>query len=223
MVKLENIVKTYNRGKANAFEALHDISIEIPRAKITVITGKSGAGKSTLLHILALFDRPDSGRYLLDGEDITEASEKELAIMRNRKIGIVMQDYALIEDYSVIENILLPLDIDSMKRNRKEKNTIAHEVMEKVGIDDLAGKRVDQLSGGQKQRVAIARSMINSPDIIIADEPTGALDSVNSSVIIDLFRMMRDEGKTVIIVTHDRDVSMIGDLCFEISDGRIIR
>lgn len=221
MVKLENITKIYNKGRPNAFEALHNVSMEIPRGKITVITGKSGAGKSTLLHIMALFDRPDDGTYFLEGEDITKASEKQYAVLRNQKLGIVMQDYALIEDYSVIENILLPLDLDPQKRKRKEKLRIAHEIMQKVDIEELGNKRVDQLSGGQKQRVAIARAMINSPEIIIADEPTGALDTQNSAAIIDLFKMLRDAGKTVVIVTHDKDVTEIGDIRFEISDGRI--
>lgn len=219
MVRLENITKTYNKGKANAFEALHRISVEIPKGKITVITGKSGAGKSTLLHIMALFDRPDSGKYILDGEDITKASEKELAILRNKKLGIVMQDYALIEDYTVVENILLPLDLDSKKRKTKEKVEKASEMMRKVDIEELAKKRVEQLSGGQKQRVAIARAMVNSPDMIIADEPTGALDSQNTGAVIDLFKMMRDDGKTIVIVTHDKDISNIGDVCYEIKDG----
>lgn len=220
MVNLVNISKIYNKGKLNAFEALHDISLDVEKGKITVITGKSGAGKSTLLHIIALFDKPDSGRYLLDGEDITNMSEKELAVFRNRKIGIIMQDYALIEDYTVIENIMLPLDLDPRKRTKREKLNMAYEIMRKVDIEDLEKKRVEHLSGGQKQRVAIARAMINSPDMIIADEPTGALDSDNANVIMKLFKMMRDEGKTILIVTHDKDIAAAGDVRFEIKDGR---
>jgi len=222
MVRLERITKTYNKGRANAFEALHDISIEIQKGKITVITGKSGAGKSTLLHIMALFDKPDRGKYYLDGEEITDASEKELAALRNMKLGIIMQDYALIEDYTVIENIMLPLDLSPIKRKSKEKMEMIYEMMQKVDIEKLAKKRVEHLSGGQKQRVAIARAMINSPDIIIADEPTGALDSQNTNAVIDLFEMMKKGGKTIVIVTHDKDISAIGDICFEIRDGNIV-
>ena len=222
MVKLENITKTYNKGRTNAFEALHDISLEIPKGKITVITGKSGAGKSTLLHIMALFDRPDRGKYYLEDEEITDASEKELAVLRNKKLGIIMQDYALIEDYTVIENIILPLDLSHIKRKTKEKIEMAYEIMQSVDIEELAKKRVEHLSGGQKQRVAIARALINSPDIIIADEPTGALDSQNTNAVIDLFKMMKKGGKTIVIVTHDKDVSTIGDVCFEIRDGYIV-
>ncbi len=222
MVRLERITKTYNKGRANAFEALHDISIEIQKGKITVITGKSGAGKSTLLHIMALFDKPDRGKYYLDGEEITDASEKELAALRNMKLGIIMQDYALIEDYTVIENIMLPLDLSPIKRKSKEKMEMIYEMMQKVDIEKLAKKRVEHLSGGQKQRVAIARAMINSPDIIIADEPTGALDSQNTNAVIDLFEMMKKGGKTIVIVTHDKDISAIGDICFEIKDGYIV-
>ena len=222
MVRLERITKTYNKGRANAFEALHDVSLEIQKGKITVITGKSGAGKSTLLHIMALFDKPDRGKYYLDGEEITDASEKELAALRNMKLGIIMQDYALIEDYTVIENIMLPLDLSPIKRKSKEKMEMIYEMMQKVDIEKLAKKRVEHLSGGQKQRVAIARAMINSPDIIIADEPTGALDSQNTNAVIDLFEMMKKGGKTIVIVTHDKDISAIGDICFEIKDGYIV-
>ena len=221
MVKLENI--TYNKRKPNAYEALHDISINIEKGRISVITGKSGAGKSTLLHIIALFDKADSGKYILDGTDITDYSEKQLAVIRNSRLGIVMQDYALIEDYNVVENIMLPLDLDERRIKRKEKLELVYDMMQKVNIEDLAKKRVEHLSGGQKQRVAIARALINSPDIIIADEPTGALDTQNSYEIIELFKKMRNDGKTIIIVTHDSDISAIGDVCYELKDGRFIK
>lgn len=220
MIKLNKICKTYNKGRANEFQALRDISLEISDGEMIAIVGKSGAGKSTLLHILACIDSFDSGEFTLDDRLIKKLSEREYAKLRNEKIGIVMQDFALVEDFSVIENVMLPLDFS--RKRKKNKRASALSALTKVGIADLAEKPVKQLSGGQKQRTAIARAIVNNPQIILADEPTGALDSKTSAEIIGILRELNESGKTVIIVTHDNSIAQGCERVITIGDGRII-
>ena len=185
------------------------------------IIGKSGAGKSTLLHILAAIDSYDKGSYLVDGVSVGDLKEKERARFRNQKIGIVMQDYALIDEYTIEENVQIPLIFGKVKGNdvRREKIMTA---LKNVGLDELAKKPVRQLSGGQKQRVAIARALVNNPAFLLADEPTGALDSKTSGEIMDVFEKLNQGGKTVIIVTHDMEVAARCGRVIEISDGEIV-
>ena len=220
MFCLKNIVKTYNKGKSNEYEALHGISMEVKDAELTAIIGTSGAGKSTLLHILACIDGYDSGEYTIDGEDVGRISEKQMARVRNEKIGMVMQDFALIEEYTVQENLLVPLIFGKVKKREQSKKIM--DVLEKVNIAELKDKRVNQLSGGQKQRVAIARALINSPEYILADEPTGALDSNTSDDIMDVFEELNKNGHTVIIVTHDNGVAARCQRVIEIKDGEVL-
>lgn len=220
MLKIENLTKTYNYKKSNAFTALKDVSLEVEDGEMLAIIGKSGAGKSTLLHIIGCIDKFEKGSYTIDGTDVHSLSDNKLAKIRNEKVGIVMQDFALIDEYSVIENVMIPLNFSKKKLGKPKE--LAMKALERVGIADLAKKPVSKLSGGQKQRVAIARAIVNDPSFILADEPTGALDTKTSSEIMELFTELNKSGKTVIIITHDLTVA---DKCkrkVEISDGRII-
>lgn len=220
MLTLKNVHKIYNKGKANEFEALKGVDFNVNDGELVAIIGKSGAGKSTLLHILACIDSYESGEYIIDDILVQKLSESKLADIRNKKIGMVMQDFALIDDFSCIENVMLPLDFAKKKASdRKEK---AMNALRSVGMDSMAKKPVNKLSGGQKQRVAIARAIVNEPSVILADEPTGALDSKTSSEIMELFHSMNNAGKTVIIVTHDLEIAKQCGRIIEISDGKII-
>ena len=220
MIRLEHVTKTYNKKKTNAYMALKDVSMTIRDGEMVAIMGKSGAGKSTLLHILACVDTYDEGEYYLGQQKIRNLSEGKLARIRNESIGLVMQDYALIEDFTVLENVLLPLNL--AKKKRKDRKHIAMEALERVGIQDMAKKRVAELSGGQKQRTAIARALVNDPEVLLADEPTGALDSGNAEAVMELFRKINEEGTTVVIVTHDGDMAQYCDRIVEIWDGEIV-
>ena len=221
MIQIKNLVKIYNKGKTNEFCALKGIDLSIEEGEMVAIIGKSGAGKSTLLHILATIDSYDKGSYLVDGVSVGDLKEKDRARFRNQKIGIVMQDYALIDEYTIEENVQIPLIFGKVKGNdvRREKIMTA---LKNVGLDELAKKPVRQLSGGQKQRVAIARALVNNPAFLLADEPTGALDSKTSGEIMDVFEKLNQGGKTVIIVTHDMEVAARCGRVIEISDGEIV-
>ena len=221
MIQIKNLVKVYNKGKTNEFCALKGIDLSIEEGEMVAIIGKSGAGKSTLLHILAAIDSYDKGSYLVDGVSVGDLKEKERARFRNQKMGIVMQDYALIDEYTIEENVQIPLIFGKVKGNdvRREKIMTA---LENVGLAELAKKPVRQLSGGQKQRVAIARALVNNPAFLLADEPTGALDSKTSGEIMDVFEKLNQGGKTVIIVTHDMEVAARCGRVIEISDGEIV-
>ena len=221
MIQIKNLVKVYNKGKKNEFCALKGIDLSIEEGEMVAIIGKSGAGKSTLLHILAAIDSYDKGSYLVDGVSVGDLKEKDRARFRNQKIGIVMQDYALIDEYTIEENVQIPLIFGKVKGNdvRREKIMTA---LENVGLAELAKKPVRQLSGGQKQRVAIARALVNNPTFLLADEPTGALDSKTSGEIMDVFEKLNQGGKTVIIVTHDMEVAARCGRVIEISDGEIV-
>ncbi len=220
MLRLKNIKKTYNLGKVNEFTALEDICLEINDGEMIALIGKSGAGKSTLLHVMACIDSYEDGEYFIDDILIKDFSEAKLAEIRNKKIGIVMQDFALIEDFSVIENVLIPLNLAKEKKSNKRE--LAKSALKKVDMDSMLNKPVKFLSGGQKQRVAIARAIVNDPSVIFADEPTGALDTENSTEIIKLFNMLNEMGKTIIIVTHDMEVAKSCKKIIEVSDGKII-
>ncbi len=221
MIKLESIKKIYNKGKANEFEALNGISLTINDGELVAIIGKSGAGKSTLLHILACIDSYEDGKYCIDDTLIKNLSEKKLAGIRNAKIGMVMQDFALVDDFSCLENVMLPLDFS--KNKVSDKKGKAMQALKSVAMDSIAKKTVNKLSGGQKQRVAIARAIVNEPSIILADEPTGALDTKTAAEIMALFHDLNEKGKTVIIVTHDLEIARQCGRIIEISDGRIVK
>lgn len=220
MIEIKNVTKTYNYKKSNAFTALHNVSLKIESGEMISIIGKSGAGKSTLLHIMACIDKFEEGSYMLDGIEVDKLSDKEVSDVRNKKIGIVMQDFALIDDYSVIDNVKIPLAF-SRKKKGADSNELALSALEKVGMKELYKKPVSKLSGGQKQRVAIARAIVNDPEYIFADEPTGALDSKTAAEIMGLFKALNKSGKTVIIITHDKNVAKTGDRIIHIFDGNL--
>lgn len=221
MIKISNITKKYNPKKSNEFEALHGVSCEINDGELVAVIGKSGAGKSTLLHILACIDNYQEGEYTIDGTLVKNLSEKQYAKIRNEKIGMVMQDFALVEDFTALEKVMIPLNFLKQKiKNKKEKALAA---LKSVGIGELAKKPCNKLSGGQKQRVAIARAIVNEPSMILADEPTGALDTKTSAEIMALFKSLNKQGRTVVIVTHDPKIAEQCDRIIEISDGRIVK
>ena len=220
MITLRHIQKIYNPKKANEFEALHDLSLDIADGEMVAVIGKSGAGKSTLLHILACIDSYEDGEYRMDDTLIKKLSERQYARIRNEKIGIVMQDFALVEDFTALENVMLPLDF--AKKKKPNRRQLALDALKAVGMDSMAKKPVNKLSGGQKQRVAIARAIVNQPSVILADEPTGALDSQTGQEIIDVFKSLNAQGKTVIIVTHDMGIAEQCGRIIEIADGKIV-
>lgn len=216
-IVIKDLVKIYNYNKKNELKALNGVSLEIKDGEMVAIIGKSGSGKSTLLNILAGISEYNSGSYKVDGEEISEMKEKQIADFRNKKVGLVMQDFALIEGYSVLENVMIPLII-AKDKNQKEK---AKDAIRNVDLINLKDKKVVELSGGQKQRIAIARAMVNNPSIILADEPTGALDTKTSKEIMELFKKLNKQGKTVIIVTHDLEIADSCERTIEIVDGNI--
>ena len=222
MIQIKNLVKIYNKGKTNEFCALKGIDLSIEEGEMVAIIGKSGAGKSTLLHILAAIDSYDKGSYLVDGVSVGDLKEKDRARFRNQKIGIVMQDYALIDEYTIEENVQIPLIFGKVKGNdvRREKIMTA---LKNVGLDELAKKPVRQLSGGQKQRVAIVRSLAMNPDVILFDEPTSALDPEMVGEVLDLMKSLADEGMTMVIVTHEMGFAKeVANRVIFIDDGKIL-
>lgn len=218
MIELCNVSKIYNEKKANEFTALNNVSLKINDGEFVAIIGKSGAGKSTLMNIIGCIDDFEKGTYLLDDANVNEMSNVKKAKLRNKKLGIVLQDFALIEEYTVEENISVPLYFDKHSGKRKE---MVEAAMKLIGIENLKGKAINKLSGGQKQRVAIARAVVNNPDIILADEPTGALDTKTSKEIIEVFKSLNNMGKTVIVITHDMEIANQAKRIVEISDGKI--
>ncbi len=217
MIELKNVTKIYNPKKHNQFCALNKISLVINDGDFCAVIGKSGSGKSTLLHILGLLDT-FSGEYIFGKRNVAKLNERASSKLRAAKIGFVKQDFALIEEYSALDNVMLPL-FPIRARDKKKKALTA---IEKLGISHLATKEVLQLSGGEKQRVAIARAIVNDPKIILADEPTGALDSKTAAEIMSVFKQLNDEGKTVVIVTHDLGIAKQCGRIIEISDGNIV-
>lgn len=218
MIKLSDITKIYNPQKANEYQALNGISLEISDGEFCAVIGKSGSGKSTLLHIIGMLDKFSSGKYLFDKVNVGKLSDGAASKIRAGKIGFVKQDFALIEDYSVTDNVMLPL-YPIKSKNKRQKALAA---IEKLGISHLASKEVSRLSGGEKQRVAIARAIVNDPKIILADEPTGSLDSKTAADIMRVLKELNAEGKTIVIVTHDKGIAEQCGRIIEISDGEII-
>lgn len=220
MIQIKHLSKQYNQGKENVFQALKDITLQIAERELVAFVGKSGAGKSTLMHIIACMDQFYEGEYILNGKSVRECSDKEIAEIRNATIGIVLQNFALMEDCTALDNVLLPMEIAGKPR-RKERNLCALKILKEVDMDKFWDHEVSTMSGGEKQRVAIARALVNNPQIIIADEPTGALDSTNSQVILDLLKKLNKRGITVIIVTHDMQIARQCNRIIRMKDGEL--
>lgn len=205
IIELNNIVKIYNKGKENQVNALRGVNLTVERGESLAIMGVSGSGKSTLLHILGLLDNYNEGEYIYDGINIKDLNANDKAHFRNRSIGYVLQDFGLIENQKVMYNIMLPLYF-TKEKSRTFKSKVM-QVAKDMGIENLLKRKVSQLSGGQKQRVALARALVTNPEVILADEPTSALDRATSTGIIDCLMQLVEKGKTIIMVTHDKQVA----------------
>lgn len=219
LINLKNISKTYGKNDAMV-EALKNIDLIVNSGEMLCIMGASGSGKSTLLNIIGCLDKADQGEYILKQENIIKYSAKNLAKIRNKTFGFVVQYFGLLDDYTVYENIQIPLEYS--KTPGKKRKILIESMLDKLNIKEKSGKMPTELSGGQNQRVAIARALVNNPDIILADEPTGALDRKTSEEVMNIFKKLNDEGKTVIIVTHDEKVASKCRRIVILDDGRII-
>ncbi len=221
MLDLRNIHKSFFIGTPNEFEVLHGLNFTVKEGEFVSIVGQSGSGKSTLMNIIGALDRPTAGEYNLDGVDIEKAKDNELSALRNKKIGFVFQTYNLIARTSALKNVELPMMYAGMGRSERAER--ARELLAEVDMTDRMMHKPDELSGGQKQRVAIARAMANDPAIILADEPTGALDSSTGRMIMDIFHKLHEEhGKTIVLITHSPELSMETERIITLKDGTII-
>lgn len=216
IIKLNDITKEVMLGKSK-ITILKNINLEVKEGEFLSIMGPSGSGKSTLLNIIGCLDRPTSGIYFLEGKSVDKLSDESLAKIRNKKIGFVFQSFNLIPFYTALRNVEVPM-IYANKQNRKQ---IAFELLKKVGLEDRINSKPSILSGGEKQRVAIARALSNDPNIILADEPTGALDSKTGKEILDIFKELNRQGKTIILITHDKEVAKAAERIIYIRDGVI--
>lgn len=219
MIELIDICKEYIMGDS-VVKALDQVNLKIEKGEFIAVMGASGSGKSTLMNILGCLDRPDCGRYLLDGIDVRDKTENELADIRNRKIGFVFQSFNLIPRTTALKNVELPMIY--AKKNATERVRKAMEILESLNLTDRAKHMPSELSGGQRQRVAIARALANDPDIILADEPTGNLDSRSSREIMEIMKILNTEGRTVIIVTHEQDIADYANRTITFRDGKIV-
>lgn len=221
MLELRDIRKSYFIGTPNEFEVLHGINLKVNKGEFVAIVGASGSGKSTIMNIIGALDRPTSGYYNLDGVDIATANDNELSRIRNKKIGFVFQTYNLIARTSALKNVELPMLYAGMPASERKER--ARELLSIVEMEERMNHNPDELSGGQKQRVAIARAMGNDPSIILADEPTGALDSKTGRLIMDIFHdLHRNHGKTIILITHSPELAEECQRVVTLSDGEII-
>ncbi len=220
LIRTVRLSKNYRIG-TRTIPALHRVSLTIGRGEFVAIMGPSGSGKSTLLTLLGCLTRPSGGRYWFDGRAVEKLNATQLAQLRNRRIGFVFQSFLLLPRLNAWENVALPLQYAGVPR--RERKTRALEALASVGLANRSGHRPEELSGGQQQRVAIARALINSPDVLLADEPTGALDSRTGSEIMTLFRTLNQTGITVVLVTHDPHVADHADRILHFRDGRLIR
>ncbi|HEV8658190.1 MAG TPA: ABC transporter ATP-binding protein [Thermoanaerobaculia bacterium] len=219
LIHLEGVTKIYDAGE-NAVQALRGVDVEIDRGEFVAIIGPSGSGKSTLMHILGCLDSPTEGEYWLDGENVAELSARELARIRNQKIGFVFQTFNLLPRATVWKNVELPLLYAGMRRDERRERAL--DALKRVGLDKRAKSRPNELSGGQRQRVAIARALVNNPSLILADEPTGNLDTKTGSEIITIFEELASNNQTIVLVTHDPAIASRTERRITIVDGLIV-
>lgn len=220
-IKLNELNKFYNKGKPNELHVLKNVSLSIHSGEMVAIMGTSGSGKSTLLNILGCLDSFESGEYILQDTSVSALNEKQQSFIRCEKIGFVLQDFALINDETALENVKVPLFFDKSFKFKDIKRA-SLSALSSLNIEELAKKKVHQLSGGQQQRVAIARAIVNKPSILLADEPTGSLDSATSKDILGVLKNLNNQGMTIILVTHDQAVADQCDRILHIIDGKII-
>ena len=221
LIEMKEIIKAYNIGLESEIEILHGIDLKIYEGEFVAIVGESGSGKSTLMNIIGVLDKQTKGEYYLDGIDIKNANEEEMNVIRNKKIGFVFQNFNLIGRTSALKNVELPMLYAGVPAEQRTKR--AKELLSKVGMASRANHMPNELSGGQKQRVAIARSLVNNPSIILADEPTGALDSETSAMVMDIFNdLNKNQGKTIILITHSKEIAEQCPRIVTIKDGKII-
>jgi len=218
LVDVQDICKVYNPGE-NEVRALDHISVQIDEKEFVAIIGQSGSGKSTLMNMLGCLDVPTSGTYMLHGKDVSHMSDDELSDIRNQEIGFIFQGFNLIQNLTALENVELPLIYRGV--SKKERMELAREALKKVGLENRMDHKPAEMSGGQQQRVAIARAIAQAPPIILADEPTGNLDSGSSKEIMEILKELHEEGRTVIIITHDNDIATQAKRVIKIMDGRI--
>ena len=219
LIELRNIYKIYYMGDEEV-HANDGISLSINKGEFVAIVGKSGSGKSTLMNIIGALDVPTEGEYFLGGEDVADMSDNELAEIRNRMIGFIFQQYNLLPRLNLMENVEVPLVYAGI--GRTERHARAKEVLEQVGLGDKLRNRPNQLSGGQQQRVSIARALVRNPAVILADEPTGALDSHTGREVLGMLQQMHDEGHTVVLITHDNSIAVQADRIIRLEDGRVV-
>ncbi len=217
MIKLRDLAKTYQKAKEPPVRAINQVSLHIEPGELVAILGPSGSGKSTLMNVMGLLDRPDSGEYVLNGKAVHNCGDDELAGLRNRFIGFVFQAYHLLPRTTAMENVQLPL----LYADRKDYKERSEAALVAVGLADRMNHFAEELSGGQQQRVAIARAIVNEPSVLLADEPTGNLDSVATGEIIELFKMQSAKGTTVVLITHDLEVARETDRIIRIRDGAV--
>lgn len=220
LIDVKDLFKIYNEGKENEVRALDGITLQIDRGEFVAIIGASGSGKSTLMNVLGLLDIPTYGYYHLDGTDVTTLTDKQQAHMRNRQIGFIFQGYNLIPDLSAAENVELPLIYQGLSLDEREIRV--EEALNRVGMFDRSDHKPAEMSGGQQQRVAIARAIATHPPIIMADEPTGALDSKTGRHVLEILHNLHQDGSTVILITHDNSIAATAERIVRISDGKII-
>jgi len=222
VISVRDLTKTYKVGD-HSVHALRSISLDVDAGEFVAVIGPSGSGKSTLMHILGCLDQPTSGQYFLDGKDVSHLSDDEVSLVRNRQIGFVFQGFNLLTRTSALENVELPLLYGAANVSASERKRRAMAALTSVGLESRAEHHTNQLSGGQQQRVAIARALLNSPSILLADEPTGNLDSKTSVEVMEIFQsLQRERGITIVLITHEMDVAKYGSRIVSFKDGNII-
>lgn len=219
IIDIKDVTKIYGKGEG-VTKALDNINLYIEEGELVAIMGPSGSGKSTLLNIIGCIDTPSKGKYYLNEKPIEDFDQRKLAKIRNEKIGFIYQNFNLLYDYSVIDNVILPLTYSNNKKHMKKRGL---DILKRVGLDSHISKKPSMLSGGQKQRVAIARALVNNPDIILADEPTGSLDTASGENIMEILKEINKDGKTVIIVTHDINIAYKCDRIIKVVDGKVLK